>query len=119
MLRALVVLLLLANGLFAVWSVGGFGSALPPPGASQREPERLTQQLRPERVQVLPPGVAAPASAAASAATAGSAADAAASAASAAAAAASAPASEVAASAPAAAGSAAPARAASRPAARR
>lgn len=53
MLRLIVLLLLLANGLFYAWSQGlllpwGLGPA------QQAEPQRLQQQIRPESVRVLP-----------------------------------------------------------------
>jgi hypothetical protein len=52
MLRALVVLLLLANGLYFAWAQGWLGA---PPRATEREPQRLAAQLRPEAVLLLPP----------------------------------------------------------------
>jgi hypothetical protein len=55
MLRALVLLLLLANGLFFAWSRGWLGT---PPSHAQREPERLAAQVNPEAVLVLPPAKA-------------------------------------------------------------
>ncbi len=66
MLRALVLLLLLAN---AFWWAASHGwlpaSWLPlPDDAAQREPQRLAQQLRPENVIVLPAAAAARAPAA-------------------------------------------------------
>lgn len=93
MLRVLVLALLLANGVYLVWAQGllavyGFAPA------TQAEPERLLQQIRPEAMQVLaanvthlspvpaseptpppqpaasaPPAIASPASAAAPAAS--------------------------------------------------
>lgn len=54
MLRLLVLILLLANGLFFAWSQG----LLAPYGwepASQAEPQRLTQQIAPERLHLLKP----------------------------------------------------------------
>lgn len=74
MLRALVLALVLANLVYLVWVKG----LLAPYGfapASQAEPERLEQQIRPEAVELLDPraaqpGALAPASAAAPAATA-------------------------------------------------
>lgn len=52
MLRLLVVVLLLANGGFYVWSQGSLrGYGLGP--AQQRESFRLEQQVRPEAVQIL------------------------------------------------------------------
>ena len=55
MLRALVVLLLLANIAFFAWARGWLGA---PPHHAEREPERLQAQVRPEVVTVLPPGTA-------------------------------------------------------------
>ncbi len=69
MLRALVAALLFANLLFFAWSLGwldGLGGAR---STGDREPERMSQQVRPELVKVLPPS-AAGASAAADAASA-------------------------------------------------
>jgi hypothetical protein len=50
MLRALVLLLLLANGLYFAWARGWLG---PPPRAAEREPQRLAAQVSPEAVLVL------------------------------------------------------------------
>ena len=58
MLRALLVVLLLANALFFGWARGWFGAAWPPPGHSQREPDRITLQVRPERFVLLAPDAA-------------------------------------------------------------
>ena len=55
MLRALVVVLLLANIAFFAWARGWLGA---PPHHAEREPERLLAQVRPEVVTVLPPGSA-------------------------------------------------------------
>jgi hypothetical protein len=52
MLRALVVLLLLANGLYFAWAQGWLGA---PPRHAEREPQRLAAQVSPEAVTVLPP----------------------------------------------------------------
>lgn len=52
-LRALVVLLLLANLLYFAWARGGlalFGAV--PARLGQHEPERLTQQIRPQLLQI-------------------------------------------------------------------
>ena len=60
MLRALVLALLLANGLYFAWGQGllaAYGFA----PARQAEPERLAQQIRPEALRLLAPGPAAPA----------------------------------------------------------
>lgn len=55
----LAVLLIVANLGFCAWTRGGFGESLPPPpGAAQREPERLRQQVRPESIVVLSPKAA-------------------------------------------------------------
>jgi hypothetical protein len=54
MLRLIALLLLLANGLYYAWAEGVFaGWGLGP--ASQREPQRLNQQIRPQDIRVLPP----------------------------------------------------------------
>ena len=55
MLRALVVLLLLANMAFFAWARGWLGA---PPHHAEREPERLAAQVRPEALSVVPPGSA-------------------------------------------------------------
>lgn len=55
MLRVLLVVLLLANVLFFGWAQGWMGAAWPPPGHSQREPERLALQVKPERFVLLGP----------------------------------------------------------------
>lgn len=58
MLRALLALLLLANGLFLAWTQGGLAPMLPPPGAAEREPQRLAAQVNPGQVRVLSPQAA-------------------------------------------------------------
>ncbi len=58
MLRTLLIVLLLANALFFGWARGWLGSAWPPPGDSQREPERMAAQVRPERFVLLGPDAA-------------------------------------------------------------
>lgn len=70
MLRALLLLLLLANGLFYAWTRGAFAPGWPPPSHGEREPARLAAQLRPELVVVMSPGAASAALAAAAAASA-------------------------------------------------
>lgn len=55
MLRAVVVVLLLANGLFFAWSRGWLAE---PPRHGQSEPGRLAAQVRPEILSVLPPKAA-------------------------------------------------------------
>ncbi|MCA0242984.1 MAG: hypothetical protein LCI02_19230 [Proteobacteria bacterium] len=57
MLRVLVLLLVVANGLFFAWSQGWLAPLLPP-RSDAREPERLAQQLRPELITVLTPKAA-------------------------------------------------------------
>lgn len=59
MLRALVLALLLVNGLYFAWGQGLLAAyGLAP--ARQAEPERLAQQIRPEALRLLSPGPAAP-----------------------------------------------------------
>jgi hypothetical protein len=74
MLRALVLLLVLANLAFFAWTQGWIDDLVGVRAIGQREPERLDQQVRPEAVRILPTGPggrvapgAAPAPAAASA----------------------------------------------------
>ena len=62
MLRSLLLVLLLANLAFFVWSQGGVGSSGAAAGG-EHEPERLARQVRPEAVQLLTPPVAASAAA--------------------------------------------------------
>ena len=54
MLRALVVLLLLANALVLAWSLGGLDGLLGRRADADREPERLQRQVNPELVKLLP-----------------------------------------------------------------
>jgi hypothetical protein len=64
MLRALVALLLVANGLLLATLLGAFQGLLPAGNPPEREPERLARQIRPEAVRLTPGGpVAAPAGA--------------------------------------------------------
>ena len=58
MLKTLTALLLVANLLFLAWAQGMLTPWWPPPGASEREPERLRLQVRPESVIVLSPQAA-------------------------------------------------------------
>lgn len=69
MLRALLVLLLVANALFFAWSRGAFDGVSGTTRNSEREPERLARQVNPDRVRLLnaPAASAAIAAAAASA----------------------------------------------------
>lgn len=65
MLRTLLLLLLLANGAVFAWSRGWLEPAVPAPGQADREPARLSAQVNPEAVRVLPPGAAGDATGAA------------------------------------------------------
>ena len=73
MLRALVLVLILANVGFFAWREGWLGSSLSNPQAG-REPYRMKAQVHPDRLVIVPPPAAA-ASEADDAATAGSADD--------------------------------------------
>ena len=53
MLRLVFILLLLANGVVLAWSQGALQSVLGFGAASQREPQRMAQQLHPERLVLL------------------------------------------------------------------
>ena len=55
MLRGLVLLLIVANLAFYAWSQGWLDSVVGVRSIGDREPERLTRQVRPETVVVLPP----------------------------------------------------------------
>lgn len=70
MLRLLLALLLVANGLYFAWAQGWLAPGLPAPREGEREPERIAAQLRPEAVVVLPPKAASAAVTAARAAAA-------------------------------------------------
>lgn len=59
MLRALVAALLLANLAFFAWSQGWLDATLGTHSMGDREPERLTRQVRPELISILPAGAAA------------------------------------------------------------
>lgn len=61
MLRALVALLLVGNGLLLAALLGGFEG--PWAGSAEREPHRLSRQVRPEALQLTPAGPVAPAGA--------------------------------------------------------
>lgn len=58
MLRLLVVLLLLANIGFYAWRQGALDGLVGTRAQGDREPERLTRQVRPDTVRVLPPASA-------------------------------------------------------------
>ena len=53
MLRAIIVLLLLLNALFFVWTRGWLDSAIGIKASGDREPERMARQLQPEQIQLL------------------------------------------------------------------
>lgn len=55
MLRLLVVALLAANLLFYAWTQGWLDDVVGVRAAGDREPERLTRQVKPELIRVLPP----------------------------------------------------------------
>jgi hypothetical protein len=69
MLRALVLVLALANIGFYAWSRGWLDGAVGVRANGDREPERLARQVKPETVRILPPAAASAAGSAASAAT--------------------------------------------------
>jgi hypothetical protein len=55
MLRILLLLLVLANGLYFAWSQGALAAfGLLPAAFSEREPHRLAQQVRPGALQIKP-----------------------------------------------------------------
>ena len=58
MLRALVLLLVLVNGVFFAWTQGWIDDIAGVRAVGDREPERLRQQVQPELVQILPPQAA-------------------------------------------------------------
>jgi len=70
MLRLVVALLLVANLAFFGWARGWFDAGSAPPGHSEREPQRVANQVRPDAVIVLAPKAASAAIAAARAAAA-------------------------------------------------
>lgn len=65
MLRALLVLLVLANAAFFGWARGWLAPWLGVPRTEQREPERLKAQVRPELITIMTPKAASAALAAA------------------------------------------------------
>ncbi len=54
MLRAWVLMLLLANLVFFAWTQGWIDDFVGTPARGDREPERLNQQVQPELVRILP-----------------------------------------------------------------
>jgi hypothetical protein len=63
MLKAAVLCLLAANAAVFAWGRGWLMPLWLPPGASEREPERLRQQVRPDSITVLGPSKTAAAAA--------------------------------------------------------
>ncbi len=57
-MRTLLIVLLLANGAVYAWTQGWLEPMFPAPGSSEREPARLTAQVNPEAVKVLPAALA-------------------------------------------------------------
>ena len=68
MLRLLVLLLMLANAVYFAWARGSLAAYGFAP-VSQSEPQRLTQQIKPEAMRLVTPGGNAPAASAPSAAS--------------------------------------------------
>ncbi len=58
MLRALALLLVVANLMFFAWARGWLAPGWPGPRHGESEPERLAAQVRPEWVVVVPPAAA-------------------------------------------------------------
>lgn len=58
MLRAALVVLLVANALFYAWTQGLFAPLLPAPDAADREPQRVAAQVNAEAVSALPDAAA-------------------------------------------------------------
>jgi hypothetical protein len=69
LLRLFAVLLLTANLAVYAWTQGWLSPLAMPPMSSEREPERLAQQVRPESIKLLSPQAAAEARRAAQAAS--------------------------------------------------
>jgi hypothetical protein len=57
-MRSVLLLLLIANAAFFAWAQGWLAPALPAPRHSEREPQRLAAQVRPDSVVVLAPQAA-------------------------------------------------------------
>ncbi len=58
MLRSFVLLLALANAVFLAWTLGWLDDVTGLRASGDREPERLTRQVRPESIRILAPGSA-------------------------------------------------------------
>lgn len=58
MLRALLALLLILNGLFFSWTQGWLDGVVGIKASGDREPERLARQQNPERIELLSPSAA-------------------------------------------------------------
>ena len=58
MLRTLLVLLLAANAAMWAWTQGWLEPFMPAPGAAEREPARLTSQVRADAVKLVSPAAA-------------------------------------------------------------
>lgn len=54
-MRTLLIVLLLANGAFFAWAQGWLAPLFAAPRHTEREPQRLAAQVRPESVTVLAP----------------------------------------------------------------
>ena len=59
MLRALVLLLVLANAAFYAWTQGWLDDAVGVRAIGDREPERIARQVHPELIRILPPDAVA------------------------------------------------------------
>ncbi len=60
MLRLAIFLLLLANAVFLAWTLGWLDDVTGIRASGDREPERLTRQVRPESIRILAPGAVKP-----------------------------------------------------------
>ena len=60
MLRGLLLAVLAANLIFLAWSQGWLAPTAPGPRTAMGEPQRVANQVRPDWVQVVPPGVSQP-----------------------------------------------------------
>jgi hypothetical protein len=53
MLRFVIALLIAANVLYFLWTLGAFGFLGQVPHTQQHEPQRLERQVRPESIEIL------------------------------------------------------------------